>query len=181
MNDWLMNLTNFLCVNDWLMVFMNYWLMVLMNNVLMVFMNHILMMFVEDVFVVFFYNRLICFRINYGCRDMLLHEGFSSVSCNSGCLLMSNNCGTLFIAFLNKRLIHCFGGWHLAYQQIVMLLAKVSTRACIAAMNISCPIETNMVIAKLRRCTILTGFDFEVISESQIWILHCQASNRLVS
>ena len=48
MNHWLMNLSDFFCVDYWLVNLMNNVLMLLVYNIFVVFMNNILVVFVDN-------------------------------------------------------------------------------------------------------------------------------------
>jgi hypothetical protein len=90
--DWLMNLSNFLCVYNRLNVLVGDILMVLVNNVLMVLMNHILVVLMYNLAMVFLYNWLSNGSLNSGCNLVSLDYGRSSVLLKEGSLLMPNNC-----------------------------------------------------------------------------------------
>ena len=66
MNDWLMNLSDLFCVDNWLVIFMDNILMMLMNHITMVLMNNVLMMFMNNVPVMLLYNWLVNVLLNPG-------------------------------------------------------------------------------------------------------------------
>lgn len=109
MDNWLMNLTNFLLVDNWLVELMNYRLMVLMNNVLMMFMNYILMMLMDYVLMMLLYNRFIYTLVDFCSGYMFLNYSLSGISDNSGCLLVTDYSSILLVTFLYERLIHSLG------------------------------------------------------------------------
>ena len=86
MNDWLLNLSDLLCVYDRLHVLMSHILMMLMDNILMVLDDDILMLFVDHV------------------TMQLLHNGFLDYRVNTGCLLLPVN-DRLLLYPLNDRLL----------------------------------------------------------------------------
>jgi hypothetical protein len=105
MDDWLMDLSDFFLVNDWLMNLMDDVLMVLMNYVLMMLMKNILMMFMYNILVMLLYNRLVYDAVYYSFFLMPFNYILKLVFLDNWFLFMSNNSGCLRISFLNSRLV----------------------------------------------------------------------------